>query len=225
MGNGFQALFGALPTSITVVLLLLTALLSYFLGCLNGAVLVSKYILQDDVRDHGSGNAGLTNFYRVFGGKLTLAVIAVDMVKMLIAVFFCNVIFSVVLPVVPIVVRYWAGLFCALGHMFPVMFQFRGGKGILSGGALALTLDWRISLIVWALFILIVVVSKLISLGSCTSGVVFAVSSSIVYRNPSVIVLALIIGLLILFQHRANLGRLATGKESKFSLSRKQVKP
>ena len=145
MEHGIMALFSNLSWGTVIVLMILTAAISYFLGCLNGAVVVSKYILQDDVREHGSGNAGLTNFQRTFGGKLTLLVIAADMLKMVIAVFLSTVIFSVVSPTVPVFVRFWAGLFCALGHMFPCLFQFHGGKGILSGGTLALLLDWRIA--------------------------------------------------------------------------------
>lgn len=224
MNNGISAIFSGMPVLAAIFLLILTAVLSYFLGCLNGAVVVSKYIIQDDVRDHGSGNAGLTNFYRTFGGKLTLLVLAVDMIKMFLAVFFTYVIFSIVLPEVPVFVKYWAGLFCALGHMFPLMFQFRGGKGILSGGALALTLDWKIALSAWLIFLIIVALTKLVSLGSCCTGAIFPISSLLVYRTPSVLIISLIIGGLILWQHRSNLARLSKGKESKFSFRRKQVK-
>jgi len=224
MSHGISVIFTGLPMVAAILLLILTAVLSYFLGCLNGAVVVSKYILQDDVREHGSGNAGLTNFYRTFGGKLTLLVLAVDMVKMLLAVFFSYVIFSVVLPEVPVFVKYWSGLFCALGHMFPVMFQFRGGKGILSGGALALTLDWRIALSAWLIFIVIVALTKLVSLGSCCTGAIFPITTLLIYRTPSVLIVSLIISGLILWQHRGNLMRLSKGKESKFSFQRKQVK-
>lgn len=224
MSHGISAIFTGLPIVAAILLLVLTAVLSYFLGCLNGAVVVSKYILQDDVRDHGSGNAGLTNFYRTFGGKLTLLVLAVDVVKMLLAVFFTYVIFSVVLAEVPVFVKYWSGLFCALGHMFPLMFQFRGGKGILSGGALALTLDWRIAVSAWLIFILIVALTKLVSLGSCCTGAIFPITTLLVYRTPSVLIVSLIISGLILWQHRSNLMRLSKGKESKFSFRRKQVK-
>lgn len=224
MEHGIMALFSNLSWGIVIVLLLLTAAISYFLGCLNGAVVVSKHILQDDVRAHGSGNAGLTNFHRTFGGKLTLLVIAVDMLKMVIAVFLSVVVFSVVSPAVPVFIRFWAGLFCALGHMFPCMFQFHGGKGILSGGTLALLLDWRIALISWGVFILIVIFTKLVSLGSCCTGVVFPIVSTVVYRSPSVAVLAFLIGGLLLWQHRSNIIRLMEGKESKFTFKKKQVK-
>ena len=70
------------------IFIVLTVAVSYFLGCINGALLVSKYILRDDVRNHGSGNAGLTNFYRVFGGKLTVVVVLCDMLKAVLAVLF-----------------------------------------------------------------------------------------------------------------------------------------
>lgn len=217
VANGIGVIFSSLPKGTAILMLAIAALLAYFLGCLNGAVLVSKYILQDDVREHGSGNAGLTNFYRCFGGKLTLLVLVADMLKMLVAVFFSYVIFSIAMPHVPIFARYWAGFFCALGHMFPVTFGFRGGKGILSGGALALTLDWRIALTVWGIFILIAVFTKLVSFGSCVASLALPIASVLVYRAPSVFLVSLATALLIIWQHRGNLLRLFRGKESKFS--------
>ena len=221
MEQGLQGLFQNLhlPSSMVWGILAVSAIVAYLLGCLNGAVIVSKYILQDDVRDHGSGNAGLTNFHRTFGGKLTLAVIAADVLKMLLAVFMASALFSVVLQETPIFVRYWAGVWCAFGHMFPCMFHFRGGKGILSGGALALLLDWRVALAVWGIFILIAVATRLVSLASCAAGALFPVMTMIVYRDISIFVMSLIVGGLILWQHRGNLSRLVQGKESKFSLS------
>ena len=116
--------------------MVLLAAWAYLCGCFNGAVIVSKYILRDDVRTHGSGNAGLTNFYRTFGGPLTLVVILCDVLKAVVAIL--TAVFAVHLldahaSVIPLA-KYWAGLFCLLGHMFPCMFHFKGGKGILSGG-------------------------------------------------------------------------------------------
>ena len=120
-----------------VVYVVLTVLAGYFLGCVNGALLVSKYILHDDVRDHGSGNAGLTNFHRVFGGKLTIVVVLCDMLKAVCAVLVGQLLMGHFLGLV-VLGKYVAGLSCMLGHMFPCMFHFKGGKGILSGGAIAL---------------------------------------------------------------------------------------
>lgn len=225
MTHGMTGLIEQVPGGVLGGLLVVSAILSYLLGCINGAVMISKYVLMDDIRDHGSGNAGLTNFYRTFGGKLTFAVIALDMMKTVIAVFLAWSLFHVILAQVPIFVRYWAGAWCALGHMFPCMFRFRGGKGILAGGTLALMLDWRIALVVWGVFIAVVLLTKLVSLGSCAAGVLFPVMSAIIYRDLSVFLVSLVIGALILWQHRGNIKRLMQGKESRFSFRRKKVRP
>ena len=127
-------------------LLLAVAVGAYFLGCFNGAVIVSKYILRDDVRNHGSGNAGLTNFYRTFGGVLTFVVILTDVLKAVLAVLLGVWLLSFIGPAFG---KYWAGLFCLLGHMFPCMFHFKGGKGILSGGTIAIMIGWEVALVVW----------------------------------------------------------------------------
>ena len=130
---------------------LILLLLGYFLGCLNGSVMVSHFIIRDDVRQHGSGNAGLTNFYRTYGAKYALGVILFDMGKTVVACLLGGVMFNHLFGD-------WAlgvllgGLGCELGHMFPVFFGFKGGKGILSGGTLVWLLNWRVALIAWGLF-------------------------------------------------------------------------
>lgn len=194
------------------------AAVAYLCGCSNGAVIVSRYLLRDDVRQHGSGNAGLTNFYRTFGGPLTLLVISFDVVKMVAAVWIVHRLFGD-----GIVWTYWAGLFCLLGHMFPVVFRFRGGKGILSGGALAIIIDWRVALVVWGGFLILVVLTRYVSLGSLWAAVSFPFISWICFpRYPLVVVLAFVIGGLVFWQHRANLGRLLRGNENKFSIHPKK---
>ena len=199
-----------------VVTLLPVAVIAYLCGCFNGAVIVSKYILRDDVRNHGSGNAGLTNFYRTFGGPLTLVVILTDVLKAIIALVIGGMMlggttFS----------QYWAALFCLLGHMFPCMFHFKGGKGILSGGAAVFLIDWRVALVVWGGFIILAVLTKYVSLGSVWAGGSFPFITWYCFPNVVIVVLAFIIGGLILWQHRANIKRLLTGTESKFSLHKK----
>ena len=198
------------------------AVLSYFLGSFNGAVVVSRYILRDDVRNHGSGNAGLTNFYRTFGGPLTLVVILSDAVKAVLAVLFAMWIAGAMSPELITLSKYWAGLFCLLGHMFPITFQFRGGKGILSGGAIALMIDWRVALVVWGGFLILAILTRYVSLGSCWAGLSFPFITWFVYQDPLLTVLAVIIGGLILWKHRGNMVRLAKGTESKFALHKKK---
>lgn len=217
-----------------VLVLIIIALVSYFLGCFNGAVIISKYILRDDIRTHGSGNAGLTNFFRTFGGPLTLLVILLDVVKAILAVEFGRffmikvfqiywILFSTTGVTAWSLSTYWAGMFCLLGHMFPCMFHFKGGKGILSGGTIAIMIDWRIALVVWGGFLVLAVLTKYVSLGSCWAGASFPFATWFVYRNVTLTVLAVIIGGLILYMHRANIHRLLTGTENKFSLHHKKA--
>ena len=207
--------------TVSIVLrLLLTAAGSYLLGCFNGAVIVSKYILRDDVRTHGSGNAGLTNFYRTFGGPLTAVVVACDVVKAVLAVLLGLWLVGSPTGLVSLS-KYWAGLFCLLGHMFPVMFKFKGGKGILSGGTVAIMIDWRVALVVWGGFLVLSILTRYVSLGSCWAGASFPVVSWLVYRSVPILLLAAACGGLVLWQHRGNIRRLLNGTESKFHLRKK----
>ena len=204
--------------------LLLAAVQAYLWGCFNGAVIVSKYILRDDVRNHGSGNAGLTNFHRTFGGGLTFVVILCDVlnavVALIVSVLVCDAMTHGVIP--PVFAKYWAAVFCLLGHMFPCMFRFKGGKGILSGGTIAIMIDWRVALVVWGGFLVLVILTRYVSLGSVWAGASFPFISLFVFRDPIIFVLALILGGLVVWKHRGNIKRLLSGTESKFSLHKKK---
>ncbi len=219
---------GGAPAVLTGVLIgVLTAGIAYLCGCFNGAVIVSKYILHDDVRGHGSGNAGLSNFHRAFGGKLTAVVLALDVLKMVAAVL-------VVLALVrlwsgegwngalALYAKLWAGLWCLLGHMFPCTFGFKGGKGILSGVTLTFLIDWRVGAIALAIFVVLVAATRYISLGSVCATASFPFTTALlVSRDWLVLVTAALLAGLIIWMHRGNLRRLAAGTESRFSLHRK----
>jgi len=218
---------------ITVLLYGLTAVAAYFLGCFNGAVIVSKYILRNDVRNHGSGNAGLTNFYRTFGGLLTFVVILCDMLKAAAALLLAAWVFRGSGEVAVVAAKYWAAAFCLFGHMYPCMFEFRGGKGVLSGGTIALMLDWRIALIVWGGFLLFFLLTRYVSLGSCVAGASFPLGTVLVYhpllQDPAwvlhgwfIILCSFFLGGLVVWKHRANIKRLIAGNESKFSFRKKK---
>jgi glycerol-3-phosphate acyltransferase PlsY len=225
--EGISVILEAMSLQTAALTLIVTALLSYFLGNCNGAILISKIFLHDDVRKHGSGNGGLTNFQRTYGGnKLTLMVIATDMLKMVAAVALSWAIFTVVMPLEkpPLFVKYWAGMFCVLGHVFPCTLHFHGGKGILAGGTLALLVDWRVAVFAWGFFFLGVVLTRWVSLGSILAATAFGVSSAIFHPTPSIAVPALLAAGLIDWKHRANLLRLLRGQEPKLSL-RKKAEP
>ena len=209
---------------------LVTAAIAYFCGCFNGAVIVSKYILRDDVRNHGSGNAGLTNFYRTFGGPLTFVVILCDVLKAVVAIKMAVWLTGQLLPLGSMEVHsaanalaeYWGGLWCLLGHMFPCMFHFKGGKGILSGGTIAIMIDWRIALVVWGGFLILAILTRYVSLGSVWAGASFPVATWFVYQDWIITLLGLLLGGLVVYMHRGNIHRLLTGTENKFSLHKKQ---
>ncbi len=206
--------------------ILLLTIVPYLLGCSNGAILVSKYILRDDIRTHGSGNAGLTNFNRVFGGKLTLLVILADVLKavfgVLLGILGAHLMAKGGIMLVDTVrAKYIAGLFCELGHMFPCMFGFRGGKGIMSGGIIAIMIDWRVALVVWGSFLILTAITKYVSVGSISTGILFPIMAWVLYRDPVCLIFALAVGGLIVFQHRGNIQRLMRGDENQFSLHKK----
>ena len=194
----------------------LTLLVSYLLGCFNGSVMTSHFIIRDDVRQHGSGNAGLTNFYRTYGARYALCVIICDMGKTVLACLIGGYLMHWV-------VGDWtlglliAGIGCELGHMFPVFFGLRGGKGILSGGVLVLLLDWRGALIAWGLFVSLWLLTRYVSLGSVAATASMPVSVFFLLgHNWLYTVLSAAIAALVIWCHRGNIQRLLSGTEKKF---------
>lgn len=194
----------------------LTLLVSYLLGCFNGSVVTSHFIIRDDVRKHGSGNAGLTNFYRTYGAKYALIVIACDMGKTLLScliggyLMLCtngNWTFGVLL----------GGIGCELGHIFPAYYGLKGGKGILSGGMLVCMLDWRIALIAWGLFILLWLLTRYVSLGSIVGSASMPFTAFFVFdHDPLLTALCAFLSVLVIWCHRENIRRLLNGTENKF---------
>mgnify|MGYP000764366711 FL=1 len=196
--------------------LILGAVLSYLLGSLNFGIILSRKFQKEDVRTHGSGNAGLTNFYRTYGARYALCVIVCDMGKTVLACLIGGYLMHWV-------VGDWtlglliAGIGCELGHMFPVFFGLRGGKGILSGGVLVLLLDWRVALIAWGLFAVLWLTTRYVSLGSIAATASMPVSVFLLMGyNWLYTVLSAAIAALVIWCHRGNIQRLLTGTEKKF---------
>ena len=197
-------------------MVLVTVLLGYFLGCLNGSVMVSHFVIKDDVRQHGSGNAGLTNFYRTYGAKYALGVILFDMGKTVIACLLGGFLLRHGLGDWTLGVLI-GGLGCELGHMFPVFFGFRGGKGIQSGGTLVWLLDWRVALIAWGLFAALWLATKYVSLGSVSAAVSMPIATWFFCGHSALYTaLAAVIAALVVWCHRENIRRLVRGEERKF---------
>ena len=194
----------------------LTLLVSYLLGCFNGSVMTSHFIIRDDVRQHGSGNAGLTNFYRTYGARYALCVIVCDMGKTVLACLIGGYLMHWVAGDWTLGLLI-AGIGCELGHMFPVFFGLRGGKGILSGGVLVLLLDWRVALIAWGLFAVLWLTTRYVSLGSVAATASMPVSVFLLMgHNWLYNALSAAVAALVIWCHRGNIRRLLTGTEKKF---------
>lgn len=201
--------------------IVLTALVSYLLGNLNGAILLSRLVEKDDVRRHGSGNAGFTNFFRNYGKATSLLVILIDGVKTALSCLLGGWLLGAYgLGTEGMLL---GGLCATLGHDFPAFLGFRGGKGIVCGFVAALVTDWRIGLILLALFALIYFSTKYVSLASLLCAVGFLVLFPLFYPGKGLVIgLAAAMALLAIFLHRENLKRLLKGQERKTDFFRKK---
>ena len=198
---------------------LVTVLVGYLLGNLNGAVSMSA-LMNDDVRSHGSGNAGLTNFIRNYGAGKSLLVILIDAGKAVVAsltgglllqVYHCYQTGAAI-----------GGVAVMLGHVFPALLGFRGGKGILSGLFVAVMVDWRIALMILGVFAVAYLITQYVSLGSVLGAATFGVGFVLFYHQKPVIMLCgLFMSALAIFMHRGNIVRLVKGQERKTNLFKK----
>lgn len=201
-------------------LCVLAAILTgYLLGNLNGAVCVSL-AMRDDVRSHGSGNAGLTNFIRSYGAGRAAGVIFIDAGKAFLACLVGRLLlepYGYGLEGAAI-----GGISVMLGHDFPALLGFKGGKGILSGLFIALAIDWRIGLIILAVFAVAYFLTWYVSLGSVLAAITFSLCFCVMHNmQPVVMICGAVMGVLTVFMHRGNIVRLLKGQERKTNLFKK----
>ena len=206
-----------------ILSVILAAVIAYLLGNLNGAVVVSHLVAHEDVRSKGSGNAGLTNFTRNYGSKTSIFVILIDVGKAAAACLIGGLLLN----------RYGyytegvalGGLFVILGHDFPALLGFKGGKGILSGVTVALMMDWRLGLLVFGIFLVAYLLTGYVSLGSVLSSGSFGFFYAWFHRESLFpIVVGFFLSGLIVWMHRTNIVRLIKGEERKTNLLSKGKK-
>ena len=209
-----------------VLLFILIAAGAYFLGGLNGAIITSRLVYGDDVRKHGSGNAGLTNFYRTYGRKAVFLLILIDVLKTALPVVIGGILlenhaaFGTVAERI-MIGRTWGGLFAMLGHAYPCLYGFRGGKCVLAGGTVAIFLSWQVALMVWGAFLIATSLTRYVSLGSILAGLLFPVALLILGYSGWAVAIAALCGALLIYRHKENMVRLLRRQERKFSFSRK----
>ena len=205
-----------------VLKILMIVIISYLLGNLNGAILISRLVQHDDVRSHGSGNAGFTNFFRNYGGLTSLLVIFIDAVK---AVAACAL-GRVLLEPYGMEGAALAALSVGIGHDFPALLGFHGGKGIVCGFAASLMLDWRVGLVAFVVFAGVYLTTKYVSLSSVLAAAALAVSFACCHLDRpwaaagcgGMCVLAIVM-------HRENIARLLQRSERKTDFFKKGKQP
>lgn len=207
-----------------VLSVILTAVIAYLLGNLNGAVIISHLVAHEDVRTKGSGNAGLTNFTRNYGASASVFVILIDVGKAAAACLVGGLLLGRFGHYTDGVAL--GGLFVIVGHDFPALLGFKGGKGILSGVTVALMLDWRIGLFVFGIFLVAYFLTHYVSLGSVLSSGSFGFLYAWVHwgENLFPILVGFFLSALIVWMHRSNIVRLVKGEERKTNLFGKGTK-
>ena len=187
----------------------IAAVAAYLLGSVSVSVLLTKLVFHNDVRNQGSGNAGATNVARVFGmgaGVITLfGDVAKTVIAMLIGKWLAG---DTGLAV--------AGAACLIGHCWPVYFRFKGGKGVSVGAAVGAMIDWRIILVLVAVFFLTFAICRIVSVCSMACAVTLPLACLVLAVPTPQLVLGILTGILVFFMHRGNLVRLFRGEEKKF---------
>lgn len=202
---------------------------AYLLGSINSAILFSKLVYKDDIRKHGSGNGGMTNMLRTFGGKAALMTLAGDLGKTAISIFLAGFVFGFRyqqgVSIMPYC--YIAGLLAVLGHVFPLYYGFKGGKGVLVTSTMALILTPTPFIILFLVFAAIFALSHYVSLGSVSVAVLYPVVlhgyALAILESPMhglISLSAIILACLIVWCHRENLQRISEGKEKKTYLKK-----
>ena len=208
-----------------VLLTIVIAAASYLLGSINSAIIVSRIVAGEDIRHHGSGNAGMTNMLRTYGKMPAMFTALGDFLKAVISVVFARILFYFAGYTLdsgfPVDAGYIAGLFVLLGHLFPAYFHFKGGKGVVTILGVMMIVNPIVFLITAVIFIPLVFITKIVSLGSVIGAVCYPVLTWFVLtaldRPPLYdTVCAVILAAIILLMHRGNISRLLSGTENKF---------
>ena len=193
----------------TAVYYALSCVLGYLLGSISIAILISRHVFHQDVRQSGSGNAGATNVARVFGLGAGVLTFLGGFAKTLLAAWLGSLLGGVIGSCL-------GAAFALIGHCFPVYYRFRGGKAVSAGAAAALVIDWRIFVLAVAVFALVALLSKTASVSSMSAAGMVAVGTILFAPSTAQLLLGLFTCVLVLFMHRSNIRRLIAGTEPKF---------
>ncbi len=202
------------------------AVIAYLIGSINFSVILSKKMAGFDVREKGSGNAGTTNMLRSVGKKAAALTLLCDILKGVVAILIAMFIgWAFKVENQSLLVQI-AGIAVVLGHTFPIFFGFKGGKGVATSLGILVMSNWQIGLICLVFGVLLIVLTRMVSLGSCAAAVLFPVltlfitENYIVSQGSGYLIFSIILAVIVLFNHRSNIKRIMAGKENRISFKK-----
>ena len=210
---------------------IIIAIIAYLIGSINFSVIISKRMAGFDVREKGSGNAGTTNMLRSIGVKAAVITLLCDILKGVVVILIAILIGNIVDGLDDALLVQLAGIFVIIGHTFPIFFGFKGGKGIATSLGVLLMINWQIGLICLVFALILMAITRMVSVGSIAAAILFPVlvvftgqNYIVPVNNWSYLIFSIIIAILVLFNHRENLKRIFTGKENKISFKKSNLK-
>lgn len=209
-----------------MVLNVITAIIAYLIGSINFSVILSKKMAGFDVREKGSGNAGTTNMLRSVGKKAAAFTLICDILKGVMAILIAMFIgWAFKVENQSLLVQI-AGIAVVIGHTFPIFFGFKGGKGVATSLGILIMSNWQIGLICLVFAIVLIALTRMVSLGSCAAAVLFPVltlfitDNYIVSQGSGYFIYSVILAVIVLFNHRSNIKRILSGTENKISFKK-----
>ena len=203
---------------------IIIAIIAYAIGSINFSVLISRKMAGFDVREKGSGNAGTTNMLRSVGKKAAIITLLCDILKGIVAIGIALIVGNIVKNVDKAVLVQIAGILVVVGHTFPIFFEFKGGKGVATSLGVIMMINWKIGLICLVFALAIMAFSKMVSMGSVGAAILFPVLTLFIDTNFIVeasgmkyFIFSVILAAIVIFNHRANIKRIASGTENKLS--------
>ena len=204
---------------------IIMAIIAYLIGSVNFSVILSKKMAGFDVREKGSGNAGSTNMLRSVGKKAAAITLICDILKGVISISISIILGKMIQGVNKELLVQIAGIAVVIGHTFPIFFQFKGGKGVATSLGVLLMSNWQIGLICLVFALVLMILTRIVSLGSCGAAVLFPVLTLFINENYTVLtagkkgrtylVYSIILAVIVLFNHRSNIKRILNGTENR----------
>ena len=205
---------------------IIVAIVEYLLGSISFSVIISKKMAGFDVREKGSGNAGATNMLRSVGKGAAALTLLADALKGVVAILFAIIVGAIVKDTDKALLVQIAGIAVVLGHTFPIFFGFKGGKGIATSLGVLLMTNWKIALICLVFALVLMALTKMVSMGSVGAAILFPVlvlfinTNYTVSEGSSYFVYSVILAVLVAFNHRSNIKRILNGTENKLSFKK-----